>query len=231
MNEDDLYADLAAFMADGLDVAEGDDGSIAVEAPPDADRANMLLRVLRHLHAEAASVEEVFSAEVMRLEAWRADRVRGIDRRIAAIQQALEGYMRALHRDDPKRKSYKLPNGTLKLRAARNQVLVTDADALLAWERRQLEREVAAILSDSAGARDDEELDLAARLVELVEKHRNYVRVKVEPARSELASLDAGPVVAESEAAQHHAVVLDGEPLPGVVIVKPKQATFGIDVA
>lgn len=225
----DLQDELDAYVLgdDEFDAA----GDETVEPPPDAEHANRLLRAVRALDRQADEIERVSRDEIERISAWRDDRLAGLLRRRSSIERALDAYMRALNRLNPKRKTEKFPNGTLRLRAPRTSVDVYDTAAFSKWWRERVRFEVGEFIVEhlsDPGAHNVEAL--TAEVVELVLSRSPVVSVDVKPSRTGLAQLTAGPKIdaAAHDDADVHALVLDGEAVPGVALVKPTVDSFSV---
>jgi phage host-nuclease inhibitor protein Gam len=194
--EDDMQAWLAG---DGPYGQPGDDP----DAPKDADGANRLLRARARREAELADIALLADAEHARIAEWVADRAAGPTREVEAIDRALEGWARATHDASGGRvKTWKLPNGTLKLTAARESLIVDDLDAFVAW-------------ADDGGG--------AHLYVEKVTRTPDAAALKAMPGR-----LDLSPEEAEGTdpaVTARHLVDHSGEVIPGVHVeaaTKPK---------
>lgn len=232
MRPDELHDDLDAYLL-GDDDLSGDVDEI--EPPPDADRANALLRVLRGVEREARKIDMLATQEIERISSWRSDRLAGLERRRDAIAGALEGWMRAVNRDNPKRKTETLPNGKLTLRAARRRVEIVDRDAFLQWWRNDARMTVARYLGDrlvemNAGAQHGPEA-LAAEVVELVLSRSPLVAVKIEPNKTGIAEAgveDDLLATTLDDGIECRGIAVDGERIPGVAFAKANADTFGV---
>lgn len=219
---DELHDDLDAYL---LGDDELGDVETEIEPPPDADRANVLLRVLRGVERESRQIEMLATQEIERIERWRSDRQAGLQRRQEQLVSALEQWMRAVNRLNPKRKTETLPNGKLTLRAARRRVEIVDRDAFLLWWRNDARMTVTQYLAAQL-ERDDMTLDeIVAEAVELVLSRSPLVAVKIEPNKTGIAEAGVeGPSVDDERCV----VVVDGEQLPGIEFVRPTVDTFGV---
>lgn len=188
----DLRADLDDFVS----------ATTATETEPGAintDVANRMLRRLHRLARKRAEIDAVANAEVDRIEAWRRDRLAVVDNETHYIERTLEGFMRMVHSRFG-RKSEKLPNGTLKLTAARDSIVVVDDEAAAEW-------------LEEHGHHDDEVL--------------SYVP-KIGKKALALAYV-VGPVDDHDEVDHVEVRTLmtpDGETLPGVRVRRPTRPTF-----
>lgn len=99
---------------------------------PDPTAVSGTLRRLKRLAADADAINEVTDAEIRRLEQFRSDRLAGIQREIEWGERAVENFMR-LFGPAAHKKSLPLADGTLKLSAPRDKVVVTNEPAFLAW--------------------------------------------------------------------------------------------------
>lgn len=230
MDANELHDDLDAYVLGDDELEAGDEPT---EAPPDADRANSLLRVLRGVEREARRIDMLATQEITRIESWRSDRLAGLDRRHVSLSKALEQWMRAVNRVTPKRKTEKLPNGTLSLRAPRGKVVVTDEAKFVEWWRNDARMTVARWLVDRLGnpAKEGDTPELwSAELVELVLSRSPVVRVKIEPNKTGLAELERGPEISSDDDETTVALVLDGEQVPWVGIATSASDTFSVSV-
>ena len=140
--DDDLRRDLDAYL--DVEVPTGplpelqEDGT-EPEAPvapaPDEEFANRLLYKARRLYEEGRDIELLAEAEVERIRGWESDRLSGINREQARIEESLGQFMRTWHRAHPRSKTLKLSNGKLSLTAPRGSVTVTDTEALIEWAK------------------------------------------------------------------------------------------------
>lgn len=85
-----------------------------IEPPRDADRADRLLAA-RHRHAtHAIEVTELARSRRAAIDEWEAAQVAAAEARIEWVDESLALWHAAVLRDDPKRATISLPNGTLK---------------------------------------------------------------------------------------------------------------------
>lgn len=123
----DIYDDLDAAVA-----GDEPDYDTEPETPDDQDHANRLLRRYARVLREVDAVNEVYDAEIERIEVRRRHRLDILDGQKAWLAQALEMYHRARLADDPNAKSIELPNGTLKSRRQQPE-WTFDPDVFVAW--------------------------------------------------------------------------------------------------
>lgn len=131
--------DLARSLADelGLPAAEiPADLTEPCPVPEDADRANRMLRSLAHLDAERDEVAEAYAREVQRLEQWREDADRPLRSASERLERALEQWGRA-HGAATRKRTLKMPYGTIELRARRKRVEATTNQETLALIRKE----------------------------------------------------------------------------------------------
>lgn len=129
----------------------------------DDNQANRALWTLRRLTAEGADVDRLYAAELARLNEWRQRRSQVLDAHRDRLEQAVSGWALAVNADDPKRKTFDLPNGTVRIRPRQPKVEVDGSQeslALLAkdrpgWVRTKLEPEKAAIKKGVVARQDD----------------------------------------------------------------------------
>jgi hypothetical protein len=200
MATDPLGEDLAAFAAEPVELlAQEDDGTY--QPPDNADDANRMLRRLRSHEARRAEVVARYDAEVRMLAAWRDDRVAGIDRETAALDRALEGWMRS-RQEQVGVVTEHLPAGELWLRAGRPSLVVTDEALAVKWAQ-----------THNVAVRTKYEVDKAAL----------GDAVHAGPTQPNLPAFDAGPDH------EYRAVVSgDGEIVPGVLYRQPVRRTFTV---
>jgi phage host-nuclease inhibitor protein Gam len=129
MSDEELQADLDAWA---MGEAASDDPE-ALEPPRDVDQAERLLRARAGMLRELGRLEQFAERQIREIAAWRDDRTSGLRRRLAGVEKILEQWFRAVNRDEPKRKTEKLPHGTVKLRERPYSVEVTDEEALRGW--------------------------------------------------------------------------------------------------
>lgn len=231
-------------LADDLDAfVLGDDDAWpdvdeALEPPPDADRANAMLRVLRGVEREVEKIDALAAAEVARIEAWRHDRVTGLVKRREQVTAALEQWMRAVNRLNPKRKSEQLPNGKLQLRKpSAGTVEVHDLDAFVAWHRDDrllIVREYLRTLVEShasTGGIVEELDDVVSELLRLVLDHSELARTKVEPVKDALKECIVQLDHDEVDGDQLWSFVHEGEVIPGVALRRSTVDTFKVTTA
>lgn len=103
-------ADLDAWLYGDDDIDPGQ----PVEPPRDADRADRLLAVRARHVTRAREVTELARARRAAIDEWEATQLAAADARIEWIDESLTAWHAAVLRDDPKRATISLPNGTLK---------------------------------------------------------------------------------------------------------------------
>ena len=85
---------------------------------------------------EASRIDALYAAEVARLDAWKDDRMHGIQYETGAGAPIPGGvHVRAWHATNPRTKTANLPNGKLTLRDVKGHVEVTDREAFVAWAK------------------------------------------------------------------------------------------------
>lgn len=87
------------------------------EAPAGVDQANGMLRTLARLRRQLTDAEELAAAEHARVDLWLTVQAQRIGDRTRWLETALALWHAGLLRDDPRRKTVQLPNGTLTARA------------------------------------------------------------------------------------------------------------------
>lgn len=123
----DQFADLDALLS-------GDEPPYDTEpeAPIDADRANGMLRTLGRLQRELDAAKEMATAEHARVDLWLTLEADRIGKRVTWLRSALELFHERLLREDARRKTVHLPNGTLAAKAQPPEWQF-DADTFIAW--------------------------------------------------------------------------------------------------
>lgn len=121
---------LALDIPDDLDTAP----PLAIEDKPYANRALRRLGILdaseADLRADAlaehAEIDALVQPEHDRVEEFLNDRLHGIARARAWVEHGLEGWMRAVHAQDPKTVTVKVTAGELKLRDNPPRCVIAD---------------------------------------------------------------------------------------------------------
>lgn len=192
----DLHDDLDTYA----EYPDEPDAPIALHGEDDANR---LLRRRTRLLRELQSINDLARAEMDRITHWQTDRSDGVRRQAQYAEDALEDYMRAVHRRDGIT-SLTLPNGRLQLRKASQSVYFTDEPAFVQW----------------AKAISWEADDQTHELVEVTEHARKTgIRSMFRP----------GPVVATEDGTDYLAIVDgNGEVVPGVEFRRATEPSFSI---
>lgn len=101
----------------------------------DGDRlANWALGKLAAAQAEDDRLRQLAEAERARVTEWEDDARRAVRHDIDFFTGKLIDYRRQLEADDPKLpRTYKLPGGSITVRAGRDRLTVTDEAALVEW--------------------------------------------------------------------------------------------------
>lgn len=172
--------------------------------PESPDRANWLLQKLAAINEADAQDDETAKREIARIEMWQS---REKEKRIANrrwYEKCLRFYMNQRYEKDGKQ-TISLPFGKLALKHP-------------AWKLRVATAEEAAQLWN-------EPVNAVAVLEHI---SPNFVRVKVEPALSEIKKLIVKP---EMGVGIKPAVIVEtGEEIPGLVVEIPNEMTFTINV-
>lgn len=245
----DIEAEMDAYMegeywpaevlapTGGTDEEGVDEIAPEPEAVPNHTAANGIFRRLKRLGNEAAMVNRVVDDDVARLEAFRRDRLAGIERDVAWAARALEPYARAVIPGTGK-KSLALPDGTLKLKAPpeKGSIVVTDLPAFLAWAYGIDPVDDGLWVGDLPDPADDPVVHrlFAEAVVGFIvyalraaAPRGELLRVKAEPAAAELAKLERGPwEPAEDGKVRAPLLLPHGEMVPGVVAERPAQDKF-----
>ena len=134
MTPDDAAADLDEFEVDQLldhPEAVANFGDPPESLFPDGwneDLARSLTRRRQRLAKELAVIADAAAKERERIRAWEEDRSAGLKRRLAWLEDQLEGWQRAVGKT-----TFVTPWATSRLRDPRSHVEVTDAEAFVAW--------------------------------------------------------------------------------------------------
>lgn len=202
MNDDDLRADLDAWMEDPEphETVFDDWEDREPERLPDEEAVNRMLRKRARLVREMERVEAIAAQEDRQRREWVADRCGGIRRQLEWLDRGLEGYMRQF-KAATRRKSLPLPAGTLKLTAPGVASLEVSALAdFLVWV--------------------DAERVTRGQLVKKVE-------TPIAALVKDVCSL--GPQLDEQDGRAVFAVVDEsGEVVPGLVFTKPSVERFAV---
>lgn len=209
---DDVVDDLDAYLAGITDEPLTDEPP---SDPVDEDEANRILRRIARFDREADRVNRAADAELERIEAFRTDRLSGIDRQRVWHARAIEGWMRAVNRLDPRRKTIKLPLGQVALRPGIVKVEVVDERQAVAEARAH----------DLLRLGDESWIRTTHAIAKTVVKPHLF----------------AGDVVErDADGAHHQALVVigwrwttlmllpDAQPLGGVRVIVPDQSTFNL---
>lgn len=124
----DLAADLDQYD-DDLPEPEGLDEPCP--PPDDAEQADRYCRRLSSIAQRRAEVKRLASARLERIEQWAADTDRPLREGYEWLERAVAGWARAVNRQDPKRKTIKLPFGEVTVREARPSIEAPTDDATL----------------------------------------------------------------------------------------------------
>lgn len=129
MRAQDIEDDLDAFVLGDM---------IPPDEPPpppeDAHGATRLLAVIRHREREIDTITELAKQRIEPILEWRADRIAGAKRTIAFIERSLEVWMRRAH-ETTGSLTENLPDGELRVRPGKEQLVATDEAAAVLWAR------------------------------------------------------------------------------------------------
>jgi hypothetical protein len=185
---------------------------------PGAEVAAQVLRRLRRLDAERATVVRVATDELARIVAFRDDRVSGIEREIAWGTRSLENYMRGV-RFLTKKQSMKVANGTLKLTKTSFAVEVVDEAAFFEW---------CGVVWPEKETPDGERPPPDLSHV----THPEFIRVRPEPAKAALAKLEHASLEEEVDGRITNQLLYAGdgptELVPGVIVARDKADRFNV---
>ena len=112
--------DLAAYLHDDL----GLEDEASCVPPADEDKASRMLHAITYIDRRKAEVDDTLATHIAWLKRWHAARVAPLVERRAWLEAAVEGWARAVHRDDPTRKTITLAYGTVPIRPRQPKVLV-----------------------------------------------------------------------------------------------------------
>lgn len=201
----------------------GDDPATP-RTPPDIATASAIMRKLRALAQEKADIDRTVDAEIARLEAFRADATSGIVSELARGELAIEAFTRQWSPHSHK-KTLDLPGGSGKLRGPGQGKLIThDAIAFQDWVMEIEDR-------GSGRAPDDPHTQ------EILIRHPDLVRVKVEPVADALKALTAitplRDLIAPQSTENPMTLMLalpDGTVVPGVHLERATEDTFTLTI-
>lgn len=125
----DWEDDLDRFMEGDLAAWSEDRVPVEVEGLEHADR---LLRRLHRLDGDAATIDATYRERVALLDAWRSDRLSGVNSQRRWLDGSLEAFWRA-YAEATGTASTRLPSGTLALRKAPDKTVVVLPVEAVAW--------------------------------------------------------------------------------------------------
>lgn len=211
MDPFELAADLDAFAAETPELPDDDTAPEEVVLPGSLDDcrdlANKLLRKHHRLQRDADNIRAVARAEHERIAQWTDDRMHGVERETERVESLLDRLMRA-YNTATHGKTLKLPNGELRLRAARERLVVDDEREFVEWAKANAEPYIEAV-------------------------YRVHKRAINEAAKAPDAKL-ARELSAEPLPGLKRWRLYDtstGETLPGVVVETDEQPTFSLSSA
>jgi phage host-nuclease inhibitor protein Gam len=145
------FADLDRLLS-------GDDPDFDAQpsAPDDEVHADRWLRKLRRIEERAQRVRDVAQAERELIDEYERAELAKVDHDRAWLTESLRQYHRARLTDDPKAKTIRLPNGTLKARA-QQPLWEYDESQFIAWaldNRAELVRQIVQERPDKTAVRD-----------------------------------------------------------------------------
>ncbi len=179
----------------------------------DEEALQGVLRRLKRLDREAATVTDVAKVEVERITGWRDDRLAGIAKQRAYGERAVEAYTRGRAAANPRaKKSVSLPDGTAKLSKPQEKVEVVDEATFLAWAVEQGTDELA----------DGTVVDI------ITVHHPALVRVTFAPVKDALKALDHGAEETADGITSAGLALPGGELVPGVEVRRPAQDNFKV---
>lgn len=200
--DDELAADFDSWEADGEPEPDYD------SAPPplqDSDRVERTLRRLGRLQAEAEEVRAFAARQIATAQAWRDDRLAGIERAARWHEEQVEAWARATHREGGP-KQVKLPSGVVRLTApGAPRVVAPDVPDEMAA--------IPFVAVDPSLVRTKFEVD------------KNQAKRLLRPAPHPCGEPDSDGFV------PHHAVTADGEVVPGIVFLVGTRDSFSLSVA
>jgi hypothetical protein len=107
------------------------------EAPPDADRADSMLRRLARLQLEQHRIDEQRRRLIATANEWADHELNTREAQVAWLKASLGGYLRGIY-ERTGTMSLRLPAGQLTSRKAREEWVIVDEPALLAWAAEHL---------------------------------------------------------------------------------------------
>lgn len=122
--------DLQDFLDREFTDAPEQTGRWRIDSVEKADWA--IARLRRHEQRRAAARAAAL-AMTERITRWLEREEHDVDSRAEGLWQMLREYHRDILEVDPRRKTVRLPSGTLVSRAGRWRTVVEDPDALIAW--------------------------------------------------------------------------------------------------
>jgi hypothetical protein len=239
MNRADIEREMDAYMEDEAGLPPVPDGDLAeaeLVPPVDTSAAQAVMRRLKRLATEAATITDAVDTEVARLTRFRDDRLAGIARAALWDERNLEAFMRNQAAAKGGKRTLKVADGELRLRAQRTVVVVTDPVAFMHWVagepplvidgvERQPAPEPRSEQERAAWAADVEAV-LQAQ-VDAALPHADLVRIKLEPSKDALGKLGHPDLDADGVAPLS---LPDGELVPGVELRKDPTDTFGYTI-
>lgn len=200
MTDDDIRDELDAYLSEPYDFPEPVELSEQLVIASEHEAQRMMRRRAR-LIDEMHRVQRVASQEIENITAFVSDRVAGIEGALTWLDRGLEQWTRRMHEADPRKKSWAMPSGALKLRApGAHATSISDPAAFMAW----------AAASDERG-----------KLVKQADPEPDKAAIK--------AALKLGPAVMTVDGVTSYSAVDDGgEVVPGVVFTKPAEDAFTV---
>jgi phage host-nuclease inhibitor protein Gam len=123
-----MVIDPSAFQPEGDE--HQDREKYRIGGPKEADWA---LRKLAQARRQIIDNQDLYAAEVARLDAWLEDACQGPERDVAYFEGLLRDWHDEQLGDDPKRKTISLPGGKLEARQNPDSVVIEDQDRAIQW--------------------------------------------------------------------------------------------------
>lgn len=108
---------------------QGEPSRFAVE---NLEQAEWCLRQISRLKAKQAEIEKLAQAEIEKINAWKERETSKITGSISFFEGLLKDYHRRVLEEDPRRKTIKLPSGSLEARKTQPEFRRNE-DELLPW--------------------------------------------------------------------------------------------------
>jgi phage host-nuclease inhibitor protein Gam len=125
-----MVIDASAFEPEGDE--HQDREKYRIGGPSEASWA---LRKLAQARRQIIDNQDLYAAEVARLDAWLEDACKGPEHDVAYFESILHAWHDEQLADDPKRKTVSLPGGKLEARQNPDSIEINDPDTFFPWAR------------------------------------------------------------------------------------------------